>query len=177
MLNNNNPAAALTWWDGSCAFNAKMREQALDIADTVPSNYRYYIGTGSRHTMWGSNKGYTDTTGGVPTLVDWITGMLDGTPAWINVEAQDEGLLLAGDPRPSPLQPPFFQVGSDVKIICDGGGSPSGALLATERQRRARAGGAARPCASAPFPPRSCRPRRLREAVARVPVGDRQLRI
>src|SRR5262245_44086283 len=131
MLNNNNPAAALTWWNGSCAFNAKMREQALDLADSVPSNYRYYIGTGSRHTMWGSNKVYTDTTGGVPTLVDWVNAMLDGTPGWINVEAQDEGLLLAGDPRPSPLQPPFFQVGSDVKIICNGG-SPSGAFLAAE---------------------------------------------
>jgi Pectinacetylesterase len=131
MLNDNNPAAALTWWQGSCAFNAKMREQAQDIAAAVPSNYRYYIGTGSRHTMWGSNKVYTDTTGGVPTLVDWVNGMLEGTPAWINVEAQDEGLLLPGDVRPSPLQPPFFQVGSDVKIICDGG-SPSGAFLATE---------------------------------------------
>jgi hypothetical protein len=33
--------------------------------------------------------------------------------------------------RPSPLQPPFFQVGPDVKIICEGG-SPSGAFLALE---------------------------------------------
>ncbi len=129
MLNNNNPLAALTWWNGSCAFNSAMRAQAQEISTAVPSNYRYYIGTGSRHTMWGSDKVYNDTTGGVPLLVDWVNGMLDGTPAWTNVEANDEGLLLAGDPRPGTIPtPPFFQVGSDVKVIC-GGGSPSGAFV------------------------------------------------
>jgi hypothetical protein len=129
MLNNNNPLAALTWWNGSCAFNSAMRAQAQEISAAVPSNYRYYIGTGSRHTMWGSDKVYNDTTGGVPLLVDWVNGMLDGTPAWTNVEANDEGLLLPGDPRPGTIPtPPFFQVGSDVKVIC-GGGSPSGAFV------------------------------------------------
>jgi hypothetical protein len=131
MLNDNNPIAALTWWEGSCAFNAQMRAQALETAAAVPSNYRYYIGTGSRHTMWGAPKVYTDTTGGVPTLVDWVTAMLDGTPAWTNVEAEDSGLLLPGDVRPPTIPtPPFFQVGPDVKIICDG--SPSGAFLAAD---------------------------------------------
>jgi hypothetical protein len=128
MLNNNDPLAALTWWEGSCAFNAGMRQQAFATALAVPSNYRYYIGTGSRHTMWGSNKVYTDTTGGVPTLVDWVRAMLDGTPAWVNVEANDFGLLLPGDVRPNPLQPPFQQVGPDVKVVCNGG-SPSGAFV------------------------------------------------
>ena len=129
MLNGNNPLAALTWWNGSCGFNAKMRAQAQEISAAVPSNYRFYIGTGSRHTMWGSNKVYNDTTGGVPLLVDWVNAMLDGTPAWTNVEANDEGLLLAGDPRPPTIPtPPFFNVGSDVKVICNGG-SPSGAFV------------------------------------------------
>ena len=59
--------AAVTWWQASCAWNAQMRAQAIATAAAVPSNYRYYIGSGSRHTMWGSNKVYTDTTGGVPT--------------------------------------------------------------------------------------------------------------
>ncbi len=127
MLNDNNPLAAVTWWEGSCAFNAQMRAQALETAAAVPSNYRFYIGTGSRHTMWGANKVYTDTTGGVPTLVDWVSAMLDGTPAWTNVEAADSGLLLPGDVRPNPLRPPFTQVGPDVKIVCTG--SPSGAFL------------------------------------------------
>ncbi|MCW5890891.1 MAG: hypothetical protein KIT14_10090 [bacterium] len=129
MLNDNNPAAALTWWGGSCAFNARMREQALATAAAVPSNYRYYIGTGSRHTIWFNNKVYSDTTGGVPVFLDWIGGMLHGTPAWTNVECTDCGKLLPGDPRPPTIPtPPFFQVGPDVKIVCDGG-SPSGAFL------------------------------------------------
>jgi hypothetical protein len=126
MLNNNDVLAALSWWNGSCQFNEKMRQQAIASAAAIPSNYRYYIGTGSRHTMWGSNKVYSDTTGGVPTLVDWVNAMLDGTAAWTNVECADCGLLLSGDPRPPSIPTaPFFQVGPDVKIIC----SPSGAFL------------------------------------------------
>ena len=118
MLNNNNPIAALTWWDAVCPFNAVMRSQAHAIAAAAPSNYRYYIGTGSRHTMWGSNKVYTDTTGGVPTLVDWVGAMLAGTPAWTNVECTNCGLLLPGDPAPNPLQPPFSMIGTDIVITC-----------------------------------------------------------
>ena len=69
-----------------------------------------------------------DTTGGVPLLVDWVNAMLTGGPGWTNVEATDEGLLLPGDPRPPTIPtPPFFQVGSDVKVIC--GASPSGAFV------------------------------------------------
>jgi hypothetical protein len=80
MLNDNDPVAALTWWGGSCAFTNTMRDQAVATHQTVstsgPDNYRYYISTGSRHTMWGANKVYTDTTGGVPTLVDWVNAQL-----------------------------------------------------------------------------------------------------
>lgn len=123
MLNDNNPIAALTWWQGSCAFHDQMRAQAIETASRVPANYRYYIGTGSRHTMWGSDKVYTDTTGGVPAIVDWVNAMLASTPeapdpGWTNVECEDCGLLLPGDPRPSPLQPPFMQRGGDVVIDC-----------------------------------------------------------
>jgi hypothetical protein len=118
MLNNNVPAFAAVWWTGSCAFTEQMRTQALETAAAVPDNYRYYIGTGSRHTMWGSNKVYTDTTGGVPTLVDWVNAMLDGSPAWENVECTNCGLTLPGDPRPNPLESPFEQVGDDVIIDC-----------------------------------------------------------
>ena len=86
-----------------------MRQQAQDTSAAVPTNYRYYIGTGSRHTMFGSNKVYTDTTGGVPTIVGWVNAMLNSSPpslvdpAWDNVECTNCGLLLSGDPRPSPL--------------------------------------------------------------------------
>jgi len=118
MLNGNNPVAAFTWWNGSCAFNTQMRTQAIATAAAVPSNYRYYIGTGSRHTMWGSDKVYTDTSGGVPTLVDWVNGMLAGTPAWSDVERTDCGVLLPGDPAPNPLQAPFSMIGSDIVVTC-----------------------------------------------------------
>jgi hypothetical protein len=118
MLNDNDPVAALSWWTASCAFNDVMRAQAIATAAAVPSNYRYYIGTGSRHTMFGTNRVYSDTTGGVPTVVDWINAMLGSTPAWTNVECTNCGLLLPNDPRPNPLQPPFEQQGSDVVINC-----------------------------------------------------------
>jgi hypothetical protein len=125
MLNDNNPADALTWWEGSCQFNAQMRLQAQDTAAAVPDNYRYYVGTGSRHTMWGANKVYDDTTGGVPTVVDWLSAMLASgnglaDPAWTNVECTNCGLLLPGDPRPNPLVAPFMQSGPDVVIDCPG---------------------------------------------------------
>jgi len=128
MLNPNDVSKWTSWWNASCAFNEKMRMQAIETAAAVPSNYRYYIGTGSRHTMYGSNKVYTDTTGGVPTIVSWINAMLGGTPAWTNVECANCGLLLPGDPAPSPLVPPFFQRGPNIVIDCNPS-SPSGAFL------------------------------------------------
>jgi hypothetical protein len=89
------------WWRPSCEWNATMRDLVQESAASA-SNYRYYIGVGSRHTMWGNNKVYTDTTGGVPTILDWLLAMLDGTPDWTNVECSDCGQLLSGDPRPDP---------------------------------------------------------------------------
>jgi hypothetical protein len=132
MLNDNDPLFALTWWQATCAFYDVMRSQSIATHAVVPDNYRYYIGTGSRHTMWGSDKVYTDTTGGVPTIVDWVNAMLDSSPGaadpgWTNVECTNCGLLLPGDPRPAALPPPFEQVGPDVVINC--AGSPSGAFL------------------------------------------------
>jgi hypothetical protein len=123
MLNpTTDPLVALAewpkWWEASCEWNDVMRQQAIDTAAAIPGNYRYYIGTGSRHTMFGSNKVYTDTTGGVPTIVDWINALRDGTPAWTNVEATNQGLLLAGDPAPDPLVPPFGTSGPDTVITC-----------------------------------------------------------
>jgi hypothetical protein len=118
MLHDNNPLAALTWWEGSCAFNTQMHLQATNTATAVlakHNNYRYYIGTGSRHTMWGSDKVYGDTTGGVPTVVAWINAMLTNGLGWVNVEASPFNVLLSGDPKPSPLEDPFE--GSDPNVI------------------------------------------------------------
>jgi hypothetical protein len=101
MLNGNDPLQALTWWNGSCAFNSQMRMQASATAaaiDAQDGNYRYYIGSGSRHTMWGSDKVYADTTGGVPTLVDWIGAMLASQPGAPAPGLHERG----GEPRERP---------------------------------------------------------------------------
>jgi hypothetical protein len=127
MLNNGNPLAALSWWDATCQFGQNVLQQSEDTYAAVSSstdNYRYYFGTGSRHTMWGANKVYDDTTGGVPTVVDWVNAMLasgpDGRdPDWANVLCQNCGLTLPGDPQPNPLETPFEQQGEDVVIVCE----------------------------------------------------------
>ena len=124
MLNDGNPLAATTWWDASCEFGATAVSQSEAIFSAQPSNYRYYFGTGSRHTMWGSNKVYDDTTGNVPTIVDWINGMLASSPegkdpAWTNVLCENCSLLLEGDPRPDPPEPPFEVQGDDIVVVCE----------------------------------------------------------
>jgi len=108
-----------TWWNASCAWNPIMVQQAHNTAAEVPNNYRYYIGTGSRHTMYGSDKVYTDTTGGVPTIASWLTSMLARDGGWTNVEcSSDCGKLQPGDPAPSPLAPPFGPSGPETVITC-----------------------------------------------------------
>ena len=122
MLNGNNPVFGAFWWQASCAFNQKMHQQAVDTEAAVAANdnnYRYYIGTGSRHTMWGHNKVYSDTTGGVPTIVDWVNEMLTSGPGWVNVEASPFNVLLSGDPKPPTIPtPPFVMSGSDIVVNC-----------------------------------------------------------
>ncbi len=118
MLNPTDTSQWGKWWQASCDWHAKTVQSFTDIAATASSNYRYYLGTGSRHTMWGSNKVYTDTTGGVPTILDWVNGMLGGTPAWTNVQCTNCGLTLPGDPVPSPVQAPFVQQGLDIVAQC-----------------------------------------------------------
>jgi len=122
---DNNPITAATfwpnWWEASCEWNDLMRAQAISTSAAVPSNYRYYIGTGSRHTMYGSDKVYTDTTGNVPTIVSWVNSMLARDIGWTNVECDSPAscaVLLPGDPRPSPLQAPFETSGPDTIINC-----------------------------------------------------------
>jgi hypothetical protein len=115
MLNIDNPLTWLNWWPPSCEWDSIMRSQVHAAAATAP-NYRYYIGSGSRHTMWGSDKVYTDTTGNVPLLVDWVTAMVNGTSDWVNVESDDPGLLLPGDPRPNPPEPPYT---ADGRVVCE----------------------------------------------------------
>ncbi len=103
-----------------------MVEQAADTFALVPDNYRFYIGTGSRHTMYGNDKVYTDQSGGESqTIVDWITDMIAFEPNssnpsdWQNVECVDCEIVLPGDPRPNPLLPPFFDDMGQTVIVCE----------------------------------------------------------
>jgi hypothetical protein len=133
MLNpTTNPAVAAAewpkWWEASCEWNGIMETQAAATASSVPSNYRYYIGTGSRHTMFGSNKVYSDVSGGVPTIVDWINAMRNSTPTspdpvWINAVTSTPGILEPGDPRQNgnPPPDPFVDDNADMtpdRIVC-----------------------------------------------------------
>jgi hypothetical protein len=89
-----------------------MVSQAHSTSAQIPSNYRYYIGTGSRHTMYGSDKVYTDNTSGT-LIVDWVNQMLSRSMSWSNVECPDPvtcGTLQSGDPKPT-------------KRLCEGGGN------------------------------------------------------
>ena len=56
--------------------------------------------------------------------VDWVNTMLnsgagESDPGWTNFDCEDCGLVLPGDPRPNPLQPPFEQDGEDDRIVCE----------------------------------------------------------
>ncbi len=150
MLNPLDPIGArATWWEASCLWNEIMREQAYDTADTTAmenDNYCYYISSGSRHTGFGTPRVYYDTTGDVPTLVDWANWMIDDDPRWTNVEADPFNVLFPGecssdssnpgetcnvnadcpggsclgdDVKPDPLQDPFEMVGSgpDAQVV------------------------------------------------------------
>jgi hypothetical protein len=117
MLNGGDPLYSTVWWEGSCAWNAAMRAQNQEMAARAPANLRYYVATGSSHTMWGRDRVYDDTTGGVPTIASWIEAMLEGSPEWVNVECMDCGTTLAGDPRPPALPTaPFDEEGN---IVCE----------------------------------------------------------
>ena len=119
------PLGAATWWQATCDFGDVARQQSADTFSAVPDNYRSYFGSGSAHTTWGRDKVYDDTTGGVPTVVDWLNAMLNSgpngrDPDWRNVEATNPGLLLANDPEPpEPNTPPFQESNGDTIIVCE----------------------------------------------------------
>jgi hypothetical protein len=121
MLSGTNFLQWPLWWTPSCQWNQIMREMSLESVARAP-NFRYYIDAGSRHTMWGTNRVYTDTTGVVPTVVSWVNAMVSESDAeWTNVECADCGLVFPGDPRPSPLQAPYFLDADtgETRIICE----------------------------------------------------------
>jgi len=116
VMTTDNVILWLRWWESSCEWNGIMREQNYATAAGA-ENFRYYIGSGSAHTMWGRDKVYSDTTGNVPTVVDWIDDMLSGSDEeWQNAECDDCSTLLPGDPAPDPPVPPFTD---DGRLVCE----------------------------------------------------------
>lgn len=90
MKNTGNPLLWSQWWLETCEFNACMREFVADTASRAPDNFRYYTAAGSRHTVFGSDKLYEDTTGGNPKLIDWLQAMIaDDSVNWVNTECGD----------------------------------------------------------------------------------------
>jgi len=94
VMRNPPPANFITtwgnWWEAACEWNACMREFKEENA-TRATNYKYFTGAGTRHTMFGSDKVYTETKstdslGNGVTIVDWVNAMIDDTPAWVNVD-------------------------------------------------------------------------------------------
>ncbi len=100
------------YWESACDWNACMRDFKAQNA-TDSSNYRYFTGAGSRHTIFGSDKIYTETksttVGGLGvTFADWVSAMVGNTPAWVNVDCNNPG----GD--------------CNLTNTCQGGSNPGG---------------------------------------------------
>ena len=83
------------WWHSACPWNAQMRQYATDAQTGAPNDYRYYIGPGSRHTIYGSNRVYTETHGGVQTFVSWLNDMRL-SPTWNNADCTPNDCSLLG---------------------------------------------------------------------------------
>jgi len=87
-----NTAFDFNWWEDQCEWTACMREFLDDLHTRVPNNFRSYTGAGSRHTVYGADKAYTDLTGPVPiTVRDWIQAMINDDVGWVDVDCQDGG--------------------------------------------------------------------------------------
>jgi hypothetical protein len=86
------------WWDSTCAYNGVAETQMASIEATTAGendNYHYYLGSGSRHTMFGSNKVYDSTLGGVDTIVDFINAerIKPTDPSWTTQIASPRNVL------------------------------------------------------------------------------------
>lgn len=88
MININDPAQ---WNDVSPSLILGWHYTMLDYAYTTSAaspNYRYYIATGTDHTIMMSSKFYTETSGGI-SFVDWVNRMIYTPHKWDNQECQN----------------------------------------------------------------------------------------
>jgi len=105
QLNDSPPNSLLSvvsewpkWWQNTCGWHDGMEANFSDTEALAPANFRSYVGAGSRHTTWGSDKVYTSTKGGIPTLVDWIAEMRANSvdspnPSWVSEQCADCSLV------------------------------------------------------------------------------------
>ena len=82
------------YWESACDWNACMREFKGEMG--VRSNYRRFTGAGNRHTIFGSDKVYTEThsttaEGDGVTFVDWVKAMIGNTADWVDVDCANPG--------------------------------------------------------------------------------------
>ncbi|HYC01267.1 MAG TPA: pectin acetylesterase-family hydrolase [Candidatus Limnocylindrales bacterium] len=94
MKNPDNVAAWGNWWVPTCQWNQCMRDFKSQIAAASP-NYRYFTGAGSRHTMFGSDKIYTETKsrdadGNPVRILDFVNAMISNT-GWVNADCNNTG--------------------------------------------------------------------------------------
>jgi hypothetical protein len=81
------------WWDQACDWGACMREFKAENSTRAP-NYKYFTGAGTRHTMFGSDKVYTETkstneAGDGVTIAAWVQAMVDDTAGFENVDCNN----------------------------------------------------------------------------------------
>ncbi|MDY6933346.1 MAG: pectin acetylesterase-family hydrolase [Spirochaetota bacterium] len=89
MKNINDPQSwEDDWPDEWFAWRDQMLEYAYSTAGEA-DNYRYYIASGSYHTIMMSPRFYTEDSTGIP-FIDWINSMLNrGSINWNNLECED----------------------------------------------------------------------------------------
>ena len=134
MLNNNDPLAALTWWNGSCAFNAKMRQQAQrhrrprcrrTTATTSAPARGTRCGAATRSTPTRPAASRRSSTGS--TRCSTAARRRWSTPGRTSSARTADCCCRATSGRVR-YSRRSSRSGPDVKIVCDGG-SPSGAFI------------------------------------------------
>ncbi|HEY2773325.1 MAG TPA: pectin acetylesterase-family hydrolase [Candidatus Binatia bacterium] len=95
--------AAPKWanfWESTCDWNQCATEfKAANSTRAVShgGNYHFFTGAGSRHTIFGSDKVYTETkstrsTDHMPvTFVDWVNSMIADDSNWVDTDCKNSG--------------------------------------------------------------------------------------
>ena len=110
-------------------WNACMREFKAENFSRAPSNYRFYTGAGSRHTMFGSDKVYVETksrrsdTNGGMTVAEFVQAMINNDSNWVNADCNLPGgdCNLTNSCQGGPNAGQACTVNADCGNKCNGG--------------------------------------------------------